>query len=115
MGDEPTGNGANGKKLFTRNCASCHNTSVKGKHAVGPILGTVWGRKIASVSGFKFTSALGTFKGNKWGKDNLEKWIANPAAFASGTSMAFAGIKSEKEREDLIRYLWECHPKNKKK
>jgi cytochrome c len=50
-----------------------------------------------------------------WNAENLNKWIENPGGVVSGTTMAFAGIKGEKEREDLIRLLYESNPKNKKK
>jgi len=112
---ELPGDSANGKKVFARNCSNCHAASVKGKHAVGPILGTVVGRKIASIKGYKFSSALGGKKGESWTSENLQKWLENPGAFAPGNAMAFAGLKNEKERTDVIKYLFECNPKNKKK
>lgn len=115
MSEAPPGNAVNGKKAFARHCQSCHSAAVKGKHAVGPILGTVWGRKIASVAGFKFSSALTAKKGDVWGEANLHEWLENPGAWASGTNMAFAGVKNANERTDLIRYLFEANPKNKKK
>jgi cytochrome c len=115
MADEPQGNAANGKKVFARNCANCHNMAVKGKHGIGPLLGNVWGRNIASVKGFKFSAALGGKKGGKWDAEQLEKWLTNPGGFASGTTMAFAGLKNAKDREDVIRYMYEAHPKNAKK
>ena len=115
MADGPPGNAANGKKVFTRNCANCHTAALKGKHMIGPILGTAYGRKIASMKGFKYSAALGGYKGQTWTPELMDKWIANPGGFANGTTMAFAGIKGEKDRQDVIRYLYEANPKNMKK
>ena len=115
MADEPTGNATAGKKAFTRHCQQCHNVAAKGKHGVGPTLGTVWGRKAGSVKGFKFSSAFNAVKGKVWNAELIDKWITNPAAMAPGTTMAFAGVRSEQERKDIIRYIYESHPKNKKK
>ena len=112
---EPQGDPTNGKKVFARNCQNCHNASAKGKHGIGPLLGTVWGRKIASAKGFKYSAALSAKKGEAWGYENMDAWLENPGGYASGTSMAFAGLKSQKDRDDVIRYLYECNPKNKKK
>jgi cytochrome c len=115
MSEEPAGNAANGKKAFTRHCQSCHNMALKGKHNVGPTLGTIWGRKIASIAGFKFSSALASKKSETWDAAKLNDWLENPGGWAVGTNMAFAGVKNATERTDLIRYLYETHPKNKKK
>src|SRR3569623_1927329 len=102
MSEGPPGNAANGKKVFTRNCQNCHSAAAGGKHAIGPNLQTAWGRKIATIKGFKFSGALTQHSTETWGQENLMKWLENPGAWASGTSMAFAGVKNEKEREDLI-------------
>ncbi|CAG9318717.1 unnamed protein product [Blepharisma stoltei] len=115
MSEGPEGNGANGKKIFIRNCQNCHSVAAGGKHAIGPNLQSVWGRKIATIKGFKFSAALGGHKGENWGAENLNQWLENPGGFAAGNSMAFAGVKSEAERKDLIRFLYESHPKNKAK
>jgi cytochrome c2 len=114
MSDEPTGNAANGKKVFARNCQTCHNAAPKGKHAVGPALYGVYGRAIASGAGFKYSGSLTSKKGQNWTAATLDKWLENPGGFASGTSMAFAGLKSKEERDDVIRYLYEARPKSKK-
>ncbi len=114
MAEAPPGNAANGKKIFARSCQNCHSLAGKDKHQIGPDIGTVFGRKAGAAKGFKYSSAMNS-SGVVWNAENLDKWIDNPGGFVSGTTMAFAGIKGEKEREDLIRLLYESNPKNKKK
>lgn len=108
---EPTGNAANGKKIFIRNCQNCHNATKGGKNTVGPALWGVFGRKVAAGAGFKYSGALSQKKALDWNEDLLHKWLENPAGFAPGNSMAYAGLKSKEERDDVIRYLYESRPK----
>lgn len=108
---EPAGKAANGKKIFIRNCQNCHNAAKGGKNAIGPALWGVYGRKVATGAGFKYSAALSSKKANEWSEDLLHKWLENPAGFAPGTTMAYAGLKSKEERDDVIRYLYESRPK----
>ena len=114
MADAPPGNAANGKKVFSRNCQNCHSLAGKDKHQIGPDIGLAYGRKAGSAKGFKYSSGLASGPFN-WTAEQLDKWLENPGGLVSGTSMAFAGLKNAKEREDLIRLLYESNPKNKKK
>ena len=40
-----------------------------------------------------------------WGEDTFKDYIQNPMAKVPGTKMAFAGIKNEKEIDNLWAYL----------
>jgi cytochrome c len=40
-----------------------------------------------------------------WTEDNLAKYIENPKDFIPKNKMAFVGLKTEKERADVIAYL----------
>jgi cytochrome c len=40
-----------------------------------------------------------------WTPRSLEAWLADPAGFVVGTTMAFTGYRSAEDRRDLIAYL----------
>ena len=40
-----------------------------------------------------------------WTPRSLEAWLADPAGFVAGTTMAFTGYRSAEDRRDLIAYL----------
>lgn len=95
---------AEGEKVFKRVCASCHITTAAGPKRLGPTLAGVVGRKSGSVDGFRYSNA------NKnanitWTPDKLDPYLKDPKAVVPGTIMAFAGVKKDDERANLIAYL----------
>jgi cytochrome c2 len=64
----------------------------------------VVGRDIASVEGFEYSEALRSKEG-QWTFENIFEFIHGPKAWAPGTKMTFAGIKSPEDRADLLVYL----------
>ena len=46
-------------------------------------------------------------KGIVWGDDTLMEYLINPKRYIPGTKMAFAGIRRENDRADLVAYLKE--------
>jgi cytochrome c len=85
-------------------CKVCHSFQKGGPAIVGPDLYGVVGRKIASVEGFNYTPALKAHQG-EWNYSNLDVWLKNPQAFASGTAMAFPGVPDDKKRAAIIAFL----------
>src|SRR5262245_36760777 len=85
-------------------CKVCHTFDKGGATLIGPNLYGVVGKKIASHEGVNYTPALKAKEGN-WTYENLDLWLTNPQAFASGTAMAFPGIPDIKKRADVIAYL----------
>jgi cytochrome c len=90
-----------------KKCASCHSFEQGGPNRIGPNLYEIVEGSKARSAGFGYSAALkerGT-KGEKWGYEELNAFLINPKAYIAGTSMAFAGIASAKERADIIAYL----------
>jgi cytochrome c len=91
-----------GKKVFNK-CAFCHDIR-PGKIKNGPSLHGVVGRKAGAAPGYRFSPGMQK-SGLSWTDANLDKYLENPRKMVRGTRMAFAGLRSKKERDDVIAYL----------
>ena len=98
MGDISTG-----EKVFKK-CAACHSIVKGGKNNIGPALYNVVGREIGSVSDYKYSKALSDY-GKEWSFEELNGYLTKPAKWIKGTKMAFAGLRKEKDRASVIKYL----------
>lgn len=97
------GDATAGKTVFKK-CIACHTTDPVNR--VGPSLGGVIGRPVASVTGFNYSKAMQEFSTEKvWDEANLSEFLAAPRATVKGTSMAFVGLKKPQDIEDLIAFL----------
>ena len=99
----PSAAAAAGKTLSTK-CEQCHDLSEGGPNKIGPNLFGVVDRPRASHEGFAYSSAMKGKPGN-WTYDELFKFIKAPGVDIPGTKMSFAGLRSEKDRINLIAYL----------
>src|SRR5262245_50285392 len=83
-------------------CQVCHRFEEWVPSAVGQNLYGVVGRKIASLDGFNYTTALkGKQSEGDWTFEHLDLWLTNPQAFAAGTTMAFPGFPDVATRADV--------------
>ena len=100
------GNVEDGADVFKK-CRACHKVGADAGNLVGPHLNGIVGRKASSVEGFKYSPAshAASEKGLVWTEEALMKYLENPSAFMPGTAMAFAGLKDEQDRRDVIAYL----------
>ena len=89
---------------IAKQCQACHNVEEGQGPKIGPDLYNVVGRKIASVPGFNYSSALKS-KNGTWDFNALNTWLTKPSAYAPGTAMTFAGLSNDKQRANLIAYL----------
>ena len=98
MGDITTG-----EKVFKK-CAACHSIVKGGKNNIGPALYNVVGRKIGSISDYKYSKALSEYD-KEWTIEELNGYLIKPAKWIKETKMAFAGLRKEKDRASVIKYL----------
>lgn len=96
------GDAAAGEKVFNK-CKACHVVD-KPTNRVGPHLVGVFGREAGHVDGFKYSDAMKA-SGITWDETTIDKYLADPKGFIPKNKMAFAGLKTEKERADVIAYL----------
>lgn len=92
-----------GERTFRR-CVSCHNAAPGAGNLQGPNLWDIVDRDIGSYDGFSYSAAMAGLEGD-WTYENLDHFIANPRGWLDGTAMAFAGIRNDEDRADLLAYL----------
>ena len=92
-----------GEKIFKK-CAACHSITKGGKNNIGPALWNVVGRKTGAVTDYKYSKALASFD-KEWTFEELNGYLIKPAKWIKGTKMAFAGLRKEKDRASVIKYL----------
>lgn len=111
----PTGPGAietlladakpeDGQKI-ARACQACHDFSKGGPNKVGPNLWGIVMNKHAHAEGFNYSPAMKALHDKSWTYEELNKFIYAPRDHVPGTKMAFAGIKSDKDRAAVIAWL----------
>lgn len=99
-----------GKDFVNNVCAVCHTFNQGGKPNIGPNLYGVVAGPHDHEAGFSYSPALEKFKGQPWTYDALNKWLYDPQTYAPGTHMTYTGIKSTKQRADVIAYLRTLSP-----
>jgi cytochrome c len=100
------GNADAGSDVFKK-CRACHAVGADATNKVGPILNGLIGRKSGSIEGFAYSPAnvAAGEAGLVWTDAKFLEYITDPRAFMPGNKMAFAGVKDEQDRKDLLAYL----------
>ena len=96
--------GDHGAEVF-RACVACHTLSEKDAHAPAPTLAGLFGRRIASLPGYRFSDAL---KGMNivWTPETVAKLFElGPNAYTPGTKMPEQRIGSPEDRKALTDFL----------
>jgi cytochrome c2 len=91
-----------GERVFNK-CKACHALE-DGANGVGPYLYDVVGRDVGAVDGFSYSGALSE-AADVWTAENLYAFLENPAGYAPGTSMGFAGLGKSEDRANVIAYM----------
>ena len=96
--------GDHGAEIF-RACVACHTLSEKDNARAGPTLAGLFGRRIASLTDYRFSDAL---KGMDivWTPETVAKLFeVGPNAYTPGTKMPEQRIGSPQDRKALTDFL----------
>ncbi len=93
-----------GESTTKKLCSQCHTFNEGGKNGVGPNLYGSVGAAHGHVAGFNYTTGLKA-KDGPWTYEELNTWLFKPNAYVPGTRMAFAGVKDDQSRANIIAYL----------
>jgi aldose sugar dehydrogenase len=86
---------------FCEHCSSCHSTS--DKTLVGPPLDGIIGRRVGSVDGYAYSSALAG-QSNIWTKARLAEFLSDPQSVYPGTAMPSPNTE-DGQIDGIIKYL----------
>jgi cytochrome c len=96
--------GDHGAEVF-RACIACHTLSEKDGPRAGPTLAGLFGRKIASLPGYRFSEALKTMN-IVWTPETVAQLFeVGPNAYTPGTKMPEQRIGSPEDRKALTDFL----------
>ena len=94
---------ASGEKIFKK-CAACHSINKGGKNKIGPALYNVVGRVVGGLDDYKYSKTLASY-GKEWTFEELNGFLKKPSSYLKGTKMSYAGLRKEKDRASIIKYL----------
>jgi cytochrome c len=96
--------GERGAEIF-RACVACHTLSDKETPRAGPSLAGLFGRRIASLPGYRFSDALKEMN-IVWTPETVSKLFeVGPNTYTPGTKMPEQRINSPDERKALTDFL----------
>jgi cytochrome c len=81
---------------------------------VGPSLNGVVGRPAGTFPGYSYSDANKN-SGLTWDQATLKEYLKDPRGKVPGTKMAFAGLTSETDIDNVIAYLEQFGPDGKKR
>jgi cytochrome c len=94
-----------GGKVFKK-CAACHAVGESAKNKVGPQLNGIVGRPWGAIEGYKYSNALIEMgDGKVWDEESLQIYLTKPKALIKKGKMAFAGLRKDQDRDNVIAYL----------
>jgi cytochrome c len=85
-------------------CIVCHSVEKNGPLRSAPTLWGIVGAPKARSDWFAYSTPLRR-KGGTWTEDELDKYLANPAAFIPGTIKTLPPIEDPARRRDVIMFL----------
>jgi len=102
------GDADKGKKVFNK-CKACHAVGDGAKNKVGPALNGIVGAPFGAVDGFRYSRSLMDLaaQGKVWDDATLDAYLKKPKDVVPRGRMAFAGLKKEEDRLNVIAYLYQ--------
>ena len=91
------------KKVWKK-CSACHSIKKGGKNKIGPALYSVLGRNVAALDDYKYSKAFVAYR-KSWTFEEMNGFLKKPQSYIKGTKMAFAGLRSEKDRASIILFM----------
>ena len=64
----------------------------------------VVGRVVGNLDDYKYSKTLASY-GKEWTVEELNGFLKKPASYLKGTKMSYAGLRKEKDRASIIKYL----------
>ena len=96
--------GDHGAQVF-RACVACHTLSPDEGNKAGPSLAGIFGRKIGSLPGYRYSEAL-KHMDIVWTPETVAKMFeVGPMQFTPGTKMPEQKIGSAEDRQALMEFL----------
>lgn len=96
--------GDRGAEIF-RACVACHTLTPDQGNKAGPTLSGIFGRRIATLSGYNFSEPLKKLD-IVWTPETVSKLFEiGPAAYTPGTKMPEQLIGSDEDRNALVQFL----------
>ena len=97
-------NGDHGAEVF-RACVACHTLRADAIGRAGPTLAGLFGRRIASLPGYRYSEALRKLD-IVWTPETVAKLFeVGPATYTPGTKMPEQTIGSPEDRAALVKFL----------
>ena len=96
--------GDHGAQVF-RACVACHTLSLDEGNKAGPSLAGIFGRKIATLPGYRYSDAL-KHMNIVWTPETVAKMFeVGPMTYTPGTKMPEQKIGSAQDRQALVEFL----------
>jgi cytochrome c len=91
-----------GRDVFRKECIGCHAFACNKR---GPKLEGIVGRAAGALDDFPhYSNALKT-SGIVWDAETLDRYLADPAAMVSGTTMTWGKVEDTRHRRDVLAFL----------